>query len=232
MRVAAVTNRYLSLNHFEMSIWDCLLFLDKLIDDSDPDTQNSQLQHALQTAESARRLHPTLDWMHLTGLIHDLGKILSMACNEPQWAVVGDTFPVGCRHSEHNVFPNSFVNNPDTAHPVYGSELGVYETGCGLRNVKMSWGHDSYLAEVCVRNHCTLPAEALAMIRYHSFYPWHKHGAYKQLTDRQDDDMLYWVLEFNKCDLYSKDAPLVDVEAVKPYYLSLIAKYFPATLKW
>ena len=44
--------------------------------------------------------------------------------------------------------------------------------------------------------------------------------------------MLQWVLEFNKCDLYSKDAPLVDVDAVKPYYTQLIAKYFPATLKW
>ena len=63
-------------------------------------------------------------------------------------------------------------------------------------------------------------------------YPWHKHGAYKQLTDEEDERMLHWVLEFNKCDLYSKDAQLVDVEAVKPYYLSLIAKYMPATLKW
>ena len=215
-----------------MSIWDCLLFLDKLVDDSDPDTQNSQLQHALQTAESARRLHPELDWMHVTALIHDLGKILSMACDEPQWATVGDTFPVGCRHSEHNVFPASFANNPDSCHPVYSTELGVYQKGCGLRNVKMSWGHDNYLAEVCVRNHCTLPPEALAMIRYHSFYPWHRHGAYKQLTDAEDEAMLYWVLEFNKCDLYSKDAALVDVDEVKPYYLSLIAKYFSATLKW
>ena len=170
--------------------------------------------------------------MHLVGLIHDCGKLLAMACNEPQWAVVGDTFPVGCAFSDKNVFPQSFVNNPDNTHPIYSTELGVYNPNCGLKNVKMSWGHDSYLAEVCVRNHCSLPAEALAMIRYHSFYPWHKHGAYSGLLDSEDERMLYWVLEFNKCDLYSKDAALVDVESVKPYYQSLIAKYFPATLKW
>ena len=224
--------KYLSLNHFSMGIWDCLLFLDRLVDDSDPDTQNSQLQHALQTAEACRRLHPSLDWLHVTGLIHDLGKLLSTACNEPQWAVVGDTFPVGCAFSPSSVFPDSFALNPDATHPVYSTPLGVYQPHCGLANIKMSWGHDSYLAEVLKRNHCTLPPEALAMIRYHSFYPWHKHGAYAHLTTDDDEAMKYWVLEFNKCDLYSKDAQLVEVEQAKPYYEALIHKYFPPILKW
>src|SRR2546422_6255074 len=40
----------------------------------------------------------------LTGLIHDLGKVLCLF-GEPQWAVVGDTFPVGCAHSDTIVFP-------------------------------------------------------------------------------------------------------------------------------
>ena len=230
--VCSMEAKYLSLTHFSMGIWDTLLYLDSLVDDSDPDTSNSQLQHALQTAESARRLRPDLPWMHVTGLIHDLGKILSSACHEPQWAVVGDTFPVGCAFSPQSVFPDSFALNPDSAHPVYSTPLGVYKEHCGLRNVKMSWGHDVYLAEVCVRNHCTLPPEALAMIRFHSFYPWHKHGAYAHLTDAIDEAMLPWVLEFNKCDLYSKDAQLVDVDAVKPYYDELIARYFPLVLKW
>jgi inositol oxygenase len=225
-------DKYYSLDHFTLSIWDCLLFLDQLVDDSDPDTQNSQLQHALQTAESARLLHPTLDWFHLVGLIHDLGKLLSTACHEPQWAVVGDTFPVGCAFSPASVFPDSFSLNPDSVHPVYSTQCGVYEPHCGLSQVKMSFGHDSYLAEVVERNHSTLPPEALAMIRYHSFYPWHKHSAYSHLTNQEDEAMKHWVLEFNKCDLYSKDAPLVDVDKVKSYYDGLIEKYFPATLKW
>ena len=32
---------------------------------------------------------------------------------EPQWAVVGDTFPVGCAHSEKIVYPEFFAYNPD-----------------------------------------------------------------------------------------------------------------------
>ena len=225
--------KYLSLTHFRMPIWDCLLYLNSLTDDSDPDTHHTQLQHALQTAQAARRLHPTLPWFHLTGLIHDLGKILSLPpLLEPQYATVGDTFPVGCQFSPLSVFPDTFALNPDVTHPVYGTELGVYERGCGLSKVKISWGHDVYLAEVLVRNGCTLPKEALAMIRYHSFYPWHKHGAYAHLTNEEDEAMKPWVLEFNKCDLYSKDAELVDVDEVKPYYDQLIATYCPPVLRW
>ena len=37
-------------------------------------------------------------WFVLVGLIHDLGKVLCLF-GEPQWAVVGDTFPVGCAFS-------------------------------------------------------------------------------------------------------------------------------------
>lgn len=38
---------------------------------------------------------------------------------EPQWATVGDTFPVGCRFSDKCVFPELFADNPDSHHPVY-----------------------------------------------------------------------------------------------------------------
>lgn len=36
------------------------------------------------------------------------------------------------------------------------------------------------------------------MIRFHSFYPWHTGGDYRQLCSQQDLDMLPWVQEF-KC---------------------------------
>jgi inositol oxygenase len=57
-------------------------------------------QHLLQTAEAIRRDgHPR--WFILTGLIHDLGKILCL-WGEPQWAVVGDTNPgTPPRHTTH-----------------------------------------------------------------------------------------------------------------------------------
>jgi Myo-inositol oxygenase len=40
--------------------------------------------------------------------------------NEPQWAVVGDTFPVGCDWADSVVYrKETFKNNPDGANPNY-----------------------------------------------------------------------------------------------------------------
>ena len=81
-------------------------------------------------------------------------------------------------------------------------------------------------------NGSRLPVSALSMIRFHSFYPWHRHGAYSYLTNEEDNDMLKWVLKFNEHDLYSKSKPPQDVDKLKPYYQGLIQKYFPDKLKW
>ena len=100
-----------ALDRRRMGVWDAIGFLDTLVDDSDPDTELSQLEHLLQTAEAIRAAgHP--EWFQLTGLLHDLGKVLCL-WGEPQWAVVGDTFPVGCRFDEAVVFHEHFVANPD-----------------------------------------------------------------------------------------------------------------------
>jgi inositol oxygenase len=232
--VVGMEQKYLGLNHFKMGIWEALEYLDTFVDDSDPDTDSSQTQHALQTAEAIRAKYPgeEYDWFHLTGLIHDLGKILAIACKEPQWCTVGDTFPVGCHFSDASVLSQYFDQNPDRNHPVYSTLNGVYEPHCGLEKVKMSWGHDEYLYQVCTRNGSTLPTSALYMIRFHSFYPWHNKGAYKHLTNEADEAQLEWVLKFNAHDLYSKSDAKQDVQALKPYYQKLIAKYFPAELKW
>lgn len=45
-----------------------------------------------------------------------------------QWAVVGDTFPVGCRFQNSIVFrDNSFTHNPDERNPLYKSVLLIYD---------------------------------------------------------------------------------------------------------
>ena len=88
-----------------MTVWEALEFLDTLVDDSDPDVDFTQIEHALQTAESIRRANQPR-WFIVTGLVHDLGKILCLY-GEPQWAVVGDTFPVGCQFSDACVYPDS-----------------------------------------------------------------------------------------------------------------------------
>jgi inositol oxygenase len=205
-----------------MSIWEAAEFLNQLVDDSDPDTDLSQLQHLLQTAEAIRADgHP--DWFVLTGFIHDLGKILCLF-DEPQWAVVGDTFPVGCAYSDKVVYPEFFSLNPDHKNEQYQSRLGVYDENCGLKNVHMSWGHDEYLYHI---SKDYLPEPALYMIRYHSFYAAHKEGAYDYLMDDHDREMFQWVKKFNPYDLYSKSPEPPKVDELRPYYEELIAKYFP-----
>ena len=48
------------------------------------------------------------------------------------------------------------------------------------------------------------------MIRYHSFYSWHREGEYDHLCDDRDRAMLKWVRAFNRYDLVS--APVMDGE--------------------
>jgi inositol oxygenase len=218
---------YLPLTRRIMGIWEAMEFLNTLVDDSDPDTDLSQIEHALQTAEAARR-DGKPRWFVLTGLIHDLGKVLCLY-GEPQWAVVGDTFPVGCAWADSVVYREFFDANPDRAVPEYQSRAGVYEEGCGLDNVDLSWGHDEYLYHV-TKDY--LPVGAQYMIRYHSFYPAHKHGDYAHLMDGRDREMFRWVREFNPYDLYSKSAERPKLSEVKPYYEELIAEYFPPVLRW
>ena len=218
---------FLQFNQRKMSLWDGLEFLNTLVDNSDPDIELDQLQHLLQTSEAIRAdNHP--DWFVLTGLLHDIGKVLCLF-GEPQWAVVGDTFPVGCSFSKSIVHSEYFSLNPDSSNPKYQNKFGVYKENCGLENVKMSWGHDEYLYQI-VKDY--LPKEALYMIRYHSFYSQHKENAYNHLMDNTDIKMFEWVRKFNAYDLYSKAPVPPDSKALKPYYEDLVSKYLPDTLNF
>ncbi|MGV3502937.1 MAG: inositol oxygenase family protein [Adhaeribacter sp.] len=214
---------FLSFSRRKLPVWGAMEFLNTLVDDSDPDIELDQLQHLLQTSEAIRADgHP--DWFVLTGFIHDMGKVLCLF-GEPQWAVVGDTFPVGCRFSDKIVYPEFFQLNPDNADPRYNTQYGIYSPHCGLRNVDMSWGHDEYLYQL-TKDY--LPEEALYMIRYHSFYAQHREHAYDHLLDDHDLQMFEWVKKFNPYDLYSKSPKPPVISELKPYYEDLIAKYLPA----
>lgn len=63
---------YGKLNRVEMSIWDCCELLNEFVDESDPDLDEPQIEHLLQTAEAIRKDYPNEDWLHLTGLIHGI----------------------------------------------------------------------------------------------------------------------------------------------------------------
>lgn len=220
-------NDYLKFDKKQMPVWDAFQFLNQLVDDSDPDTDLDQFQHLLQTSEAIRKDgHP--DWMVAVGLLHDLGKVLCLF-GEPQWAVVGDTFPVGCAYSDKVVYPEFFSLNPDYNHEVYSTKYGVYSPNCGLRNVNMSWGHDEYIYHIAKER---IPEEGLYMLRYHSFYAWHREGAYDHLLDDHDRSMLKWVKLFNPYDLYSKNPTPPNWSELKPYYEDLVARYLPTEIKF
>lgn len=220
-------SEFLPLRKKKMSMWEAIEYLNTLVDESDPDTDLSQIEHLMQTAEAIRRDgHPR--WFILTGLIHDLGKVLCLY-GEPQWAVVGDTFPVGCAFSDKIVYPEFFAENPDASSEAYTRRLGIYEEGCGLDRALMSWGHDEYLYHV-VRD--LLPEEALYMIRYHSFYAAHREGAYGYLMNDRDRAGFEWVRRFNPYDLYSKGEAAPDVEGLRPFYQALVEEFFPGPLDW
>ncbi|HEV2482469.1 MAG TPA: inositol oxygenase family protein [Puia sp.] len=218
---------FLRFDKKEMSVWDAFQFLNQLVDDSDPDTDLDQFQHLLQTSEAIRADgHP--DWMVLAGLFHDMGKVLCLF-GEPQWAVVGDTFPVGCAWSDKIVYPEFFAQNPDAQNEQYQTKNGVYSEGCGLKNVHMSWGHDEYVYHM-VKDY--LPEPALYMLRYHSFYAQHREQAYDHLLDDHDREMFKWVKLFNPYDLYSKNPTPPNWTELKPYYEALVKKYLPEKIRF
>lgn len=234
---------YGNFNHATMSIWEAFEALDKYVDASDPDSSLPNLIHMLQTAEAIRAVgHP--DWFQLVGLLHDLGKIQFLfggdknqgqqgTADGEQWALGGDTWVVGCKIPDSVVFPEFNKLNEDTHNDKLNSKYGIYEANCGLENLKYAWGHDEYLYQMLKFNECTIPDEGLAMIRYHSLYPWHQKGEYKHLMCENDYKLLDWVLEFNKFDLYTKADKEPNVKELWPYYQSLIDKYFPLKqLKW
>lgn len=220
-------NEYLNLSRQKMGIWEAIQLMDTIVDASDPDMDLPQSYHFYQTAEALRRDgYPR--WLILTGFIHDLGKMLAVY-GEPQWAVVGDTFPVGCAYSKQIVFHQYFSENPDSNVPLYRTQYGIYSGGCGFRNLHMAWGHDEYLYHVVKKN---LPEEASYIIRFHSFYAAHRQNAYSYFMDEYDTRMMPWLKLFSHYDLYSKTCDRLDVEALKPYYQELVAEFFTHTLDW
>lgn len=66
---------WLRFDKFCSTVMDALVKMNDLVDESDPDVDIPNLVHAFQTAERIRADHPQEDWFHLTGLIHDLGKV-------------------------------------------------------------------------------------------------------------------------------------------------------------
>lgn len=187
--------------------------------------------------------------MQLTGLIHDMGKIMFLWGDDSigqsgkaagkQWALGGDTWVVGCRIPDNVVLAQFNALNPDMDNAKYNTPFGMYEKHCGLDKLKFAWGHDEYMYRMLVANNCSLPKEALDMIRYHSAYPLHSssnNNAYAHLLVDADMERLEYIRLFNKYDLYTKD----NVNDIRDktdelwlYYKGLLDKYgLGGTLRW
>lgn len=230
-----------------MTIEESFAELENYVDASDPDLDLPNLLHLLQTAEGLRRAgHP--EWMQLTGLLHDMGKIMFLwGTGEDgqdgynpkgkQWALGGDTFVVGCEIPDDAVvFPEFNELNPDMSKPKYNTKYGMYEPHCGLDDLCFAWGHDEYMYRMLVANETTIPQAGLDMIRYHSAYPLHDKGAYRHLLKPEDEARIEWVQLFNRFDLYTKDGSndlRTSIEDLLPYYRNLLEKFnLGGKLKW
>ena len=77
-----------------------------------------------------------------------------------------------------------------------------------------------------------IPDEGLAMIRYHSCYPWHTANEYGHFMAEGDQRIKEWVQEFNKFDLYTKSEKQLDEKELWPYSQGLIDKFCPGKLCW
>jgi inositol oxygenase len=191
------------------------------------------------------------EWMQVTGLIHDVGKIMYFwgnpgdgqhgGANAPQWGLSGDSWVVGCALPSSMVFPELNPNNPDALDPRYRTETGIYQPGCGIQSLLFTWGHDEYLYQVLLRNRAELaardhphllPDDALAMIRFHSAYPWHEGGAYAWAEAPGDAELKQRVRHFNGYDLYSKHNGVWDEAVLWSEFGALLDRFFPEPLAW
>ena len=168
-------------------------------------------------------------WFPLIGLIHDLGKILLLKefGNLKQHHVVGDIYPIGCKFDETNIFYNEgyYKNNIDNKNSKYNSKYGIYTPNCGFDKLLMSWSHDYFLYKIILNSNHSLPKEALYIIRFHSFYPWHNLLGYQHLANDYDWLMLPLLKLFQKADLYSKIKDYPNFQEIQLLYQNLVNKF-------
>lgn len=241
-----------SLSRATMDVWEALALLGSLREYEAvlleeytssgsglaSDADMSLIEHAFQSAEACRIAFPQYEWAGLVGLIHGLGKLLAHVKfgAEPQWAVCGESFPIGCRFHPAIVHSHYFQANPDRRRRALSTPTGLYQPGCGLGAVCMSWSGAEYLYMVLARNRTLLPPEALFLIRYQKFYSLMRPGQpYGELLSPFDRSMLPILAQFQKVIEYRRiDVPgRLEGQAFQDYYDFLLDKYIPqGNLRW
>ena len=117
--VLMMKRKYDKLDNVEMTMNKALSLMVTFIDPSDPDLDEPNSIHAYQTAERIRKMYPNNKEYQIIGLIHDLGKVL-FTFDEPDYAVVGDTFVVGCKLPKSIVYYDCIDFHPDKNNSING----------------------------------------------------------------------------------------------------------------
>ena len=110
--VKDMREKYGKCDKTKMTIHKALSLLDDFVDPSDPDLDVPNSIHAYQTAERIRKKYPDDKEFQIIGLIHDVGKVL-FSFGEPSWAVVGDTYVLGCEFPESIVYYDTLKESPE-----------------------------------------------------------------------------------------------------------------------
>jgi len=235
--VLRMREKWLKFDRGKFTVWQVINWISDFVDSSDPDLNLPNIIHFIQTAERAKA-DGRPRWYQLICFLHDIGKAMVLwgdeedgQSREKQWGLVGDTFVVGARLPEDLVYPEFNQYNRDVGKEFYMSDLGVYEANCGIDNVLLSFGHDDYLYYFLRYNGVDLPEDAFTIARYHSFYPWHTNGAYRQFMSEGDWEKLEVVREFNQYDLYTKTNE-GDWWNLLGYYRELVEEFMPGEYAW
>lgn len=221
-----------------LRVWEAVSLLKRLKLSS----KESVFENSLAVAELCRKQFPGERWLHVAGLLHNLGFVTVMKefGSRPLWKVLGETFPVGCKFSEDISYSHYFSSNPDRRKKIFNSHVGAYKRGCGLDELRMSWSASEYLCTVlgmekAKANH-KLPKQAMFLLRYHKFYSLLLPGQhYHDFMTLEDEQNLQVLIEFNRIQFeasspQSKQQEELEEEVDLEYYKDLVEEFFPNPL--
>ena len=147
--------------------------------------------------------------------------------------------PKCCKTFVTNVisFATYFSSNPDRRRKLFKKPCGMYEAGCGLAKVVMSWGSCEYLHSVLTVQDVALPDQALFILRFHKFLSLLSEGGYKDygaFLSPEEKEHLTWLKEFRGIVLESETYDVEDCVDFKTmeYFNNLLEKYFPTTFRF
>ena len=213
--------KYLSFNLCTMSLKNALDLASSipLCSSSDNDSSSESIclrSFCFYVAEQFRcNGHP--DWLCLVALVHELGRCVRVVekregiggdqnrnddKDDYDWTVACRSRVIGCspptRASVVGLHDEFRTLCHDEEDPLYSTELGAYEQGCGLSNVLMQWTGPEYIYFMLRHNGAMLPELALQIIRYFSLSDWHRRGEYSNLTNTSDESIRDIVSDFDE----------------------------------